>query len=136
MGYLLLAFLSMSSFGVYFFLVKILSIHIASPVIALIGNTVALLVIYSYLYFTKVPILPKRKIYIVYSLIISVPMTIVCLTLYLAIARGPVSIVMPIIGINSMVAVLLGISILREKVTVRKGLGVLLAVVAIVLLNL
>lgn len=136
MGYLLLTFISMSSFGVYYFLVKILSIHIPSPVIALISNAVALLVIYSYIYFTKVPILPKRKIYIVYSLIISVPISIGLIILYLAIERGPVSIVMPIIGINSMVAVLLGISILRERVTIRKGLGVLLAVAAIVLLSL
>ena len=136
MGYLVLAFLSMLSFGVYYLLVKILSMHIASPVIALISNAVALLVIYSYLYCTKVPILPKRRIYIVHTLIISVPASIVAITLYLAIARGPVSIVMPIIGINSMVAALLGISILREKVTVRKGLGILLAVAAIVLLNL
>ena len=126
----------MSSFGVYYFLVKILSIHIASPVIALISNAVALLVIYSYIYFTKAPILPKPKIYIVYSLIVAVPVSIGILFLYLAIERGPVSIVMPIIGINSMVAVLLGISILRERVTIRKGLGVLLAVAAIVLLSL
>ncbi len=136
MGYLFLTFLSMSSFGVYYFLVKILSIHIPSPVIALISNAVALLVIYSYIYFTKVPILPKHKIYIVYSLIISIPISIGLIILYLAIERGPVSIVMPIIGINSMVAVLLGISILRERVTIRKGLGVLLAVAAIVLLSL
>jgi transporter family protein len=126
----------MSSFGVYYFLVKILSTHIESPVIALISNAVALLVIYSYIYFTKIPILPKRKIYIVYSLIISVPISIGLIILYLAIERGPVSIVMPIIGINSMVAVLLGISILRERVTIRKGLGILLAVAAIVLLSL
>jgi transporter family protein len=126
----------MSSFGVYYFLVKILSTHIESPVIALISNAVALLVIYSYIYFTKIPILPKRKIYIVYSLIISVPISIGLIILYLAIERGPVSIVMPIIGINSMVAVLLGISILRERVTIRKGLGVLLAVAAIILLSL
>jgi len=136
MGYLLLTFLSTLSFGIYFFFVKILSIHIPSPIIALISNAVALLVIFSYLFFTKVPILPDRKKYIIYSLIISVPMAISVLTLYLAIDRGPVSIVMPILGINSMIAVLLGISILREKVTVRKGLGVLLAVSAIILLTL
>ena len=136
MGYLILAFLSMSSFGVYFYLVKILSVHIPSPVIALISNVVALLVIFSYLYSTKTPILPKRKKYIVYSLIISVPLAFHALTLYLAIDRGPVSVVMPIIGINSMIAVLLGISILREKVTVRKGLGILLAMSAIILLTL
>ncbi|MFC1914598.1 EamA family transporter [Chloroflexota bacterium] len=136
MGYLLLVSLSTASFGVYFFLVKILSIHIDSTVIALISNVVALLVIYTYSYFTKVPLLPKRKIYIVYSLIVSVPVSIGVLAFYLSIARGPVSIVMPIIGINSMVAVLLGTFILRERVTVRKGLGILLAVAAIVLLNL
>jgi transporter family protein len=136
MGYLFLTFLSMSSFGVYYFLVKTLSMHVSSPVIALISNAVALLVIYSYIFFTKVPILPKRKKYIFYSLIISVPIAIGILILYLAIERGPVSIVMPIIGINSMVAVLLGISFLREKVTIRKGLGVFLAIAAIILLSL
>ncbi len=136
MSYLFLAFLSMSFIGVYYFLVKILSEHIPSTVIALIGNAVALLVILSYIYFTKAPILPHRKKYIVYSLIVSVPIAISCLAIYLAIDSGPVSIVMPIIGINSMVAVLLSISILREKVTVRKGLGVLLALSAIILLSI
>ncbi|MFC1918280.1 EamA family transporter [Chloroflexota bacterium] len=136
MGYVFLAVLSMLSFGVYYFLVKFLSLHVPSSVIALIGNTVAFLVIYLYLYSTKTPVLPKRRIHIVYSLVISVPVVIGVLALYMAIARGPVSIVMPIIGINSMVTVILGISILRERVTVRKGFGVLLAVAAIVLLNL
>ena len=136
MSYLLLAFLSMSFIGVYYFLVKILSEHIPSPIIALISNAVALLVILSYVYFTKAPILPHRKKYVVYSLIISLPLAIGLIALYLAIEGGPVSIVIPIMGINSMVAVLLGFSILREKVTVRKGLGVLLAVSAIILLSI
>jgi transporter family protein len=64
-----------------------------------------------------------------------VPVAVGLIILYLAIERGPVSVVIPLIGLNSMVAVLLGIAILREKITLRKGLGVLLAVFAVVLLS-
>jgi transporter family protein len=135
MGYLFLAFLSMSFFGLYYFLVKILTEYISSLEIALISNVVALLFVYLYLYFSKSPILSHRKRDIALSLIISVPVAVGLIILYLAIERGPVSVVVPVIGLNSMVAVLLGIAILREKITLRKGLGVLLAVFAVVLLS-
>lgn len=135
MGHLFLAFLSMSFFGLYYFLVKILTEYISSLAIALISNVVALLFVYLYLYFSKSPILSHRKRDIALSLIISVPVAVGVIILYLAIERGPVSVVIPVIGLNSMVAVLLGIAILREKITLRKGLGVLLAVFAVVLLS-
>ena len=135
MGHLFLAFLSMSFFGLYYFLVKILTEYISSLAIALISNVVALLFVYLYLYFSKSPILSHRKRDIALSLIISVPVAVGLIILYLAIERGPVSVVIPVIGLNSMVAVLLGIAILREKITLRKGLGVLLAVFAVVLLS-
>ncbi len=135
MGHLFLAFLSMSFFGLYYFLVKILTEYISSLAIALISNVVALLFVYLYLYFSKSPILSYRKRDIALSLIISVPVAVGLIILYLAIERGPVSVVIPVIGLNSMVAVLLGIAILREKITLRKGLGVLLAVFAVVLLS-
>ena len=135
MGHLFLAFLSMSFFGLYYFLVKILTEYISSLAIALISNVVALLFVYLYLYFSKSPILSHRKRDVALSLIISVPVAVGLIILYLAIERGPVSVVIPVIGLNSMVAVLLGIAILREKITLRKGLGVLLAVFAVVLLS-
>ena len=135
MGHLLLAFLSMSFLGLYYFLVKILTEYISSPAIALISNVVALLFVYLYLYFSKSPILSHRKKDIALSLIISVPVAVGLIMLYLAIERGPVSVVIPVIGLNSMIAVLLGIAILREKITMRKGLGVLLAVFAVILLS-
>jgi len=125
----------MVSLGVYYFLVKLISTHVASPVILLIGTIIVFLVIYLYLYFTKTPILPKRKIYIVHSLLISIPLVIALLAFYLAIARGPVSIVMPVYGLNAMVTALLGILALREKVSVIRGLGLVLAIAAIALLS-
>jgi transporter family protein len=62
-------------------------------------------------------------------------MTVAVLTLYMAIAKGPVSVVMPIYGLNAMITALLGILVLHEPVSVPKVLGLVLAVVAIVLLS-
>ena len=135
MSYLLLSLISMVSMGVYYFLVKLLSVHVPSLVIILIGNMVLVPVIYIYLYFTQTSILPKRKIYTVYSLIIAIPMVIGLLAYYSAIARGPVSVVTPIYGLNAMATAFLGIFVLREKISVTRVLGLILAVAAIVLLS-
>jgi transporter family protein len=135
MGYLPLTFISMLSLGVYYFLVKIISVHVASPVILLIGTVVAFLVIYLYLYSTKTRMLPERKIYIARSLIISIPLVIALLMFYLALARGPISVVMPVYGLNAMVTAFLGIFISREKVSIRKWLGLVMAIAAIALLS-
>lgn len=135
MSYLPLALISMVSMGVYYFLVKLLSVHVSSLVIILIGTMVTIPVIYTYLFFTQKSILPKRKIYTFYALMVSIPMVISLFAYYSAIARGPVSIVTPIYGLNAMVTALLGIFVLREKISVMRVLGLILAVASIVLLS-
>ena len=135
MSYLPLVLTSMVSLGVYYFLVKLLSVHVSSLVIVLIGAMINIPVIYTYLFFTKTSILPKRKIYTVYALIISIPLVIGLLAYYSAIARGPVSVVTPIYGLNAMVTAFLGIFVIREKASVMRVLGLILAVAAIVLLS-
>ena len=135
MSYLPLVLTSMVSLGVYYFLVKLLSVHVPSLVIILIGNMIAVPVIYTFLFFTQTSILPKRKIYTVYSLIIAIPMVIALLAYYSAIAKGPISVVTPIYGLNAMVTAFLGIFVLREKVSVTRVFGLVLAVTAIVLLS-
>jgi len=135
MNYLPLALITMVGLGVHYFLAKLISPHISSPAIALLGAVVYFPVVLGYIYFTKTPIMPEQKVYILYAILIAIPMAIAVLTLYLAIARGPVSVVMPIYGLNAMVTALLGIIVLHEPVTVPKMVGLVLAVVAIVLLS-
>ena len=130
-----MAFISMVSLGVYYFLVKLLSVHVSSLVIILIGAMVTAPVLYTYLFFTQKSILPNRKIYTLYALIIAIPMIIGLIAYYSAIARGPVSVVTPIYGLNAMVTAFLGIFILREKVSTMRVLGLILAVASIVLLS-
>ena len=135
MNYLPLALITMVGLGVHYFLAKLISPHISSPVIAFLGGAVYFPVVLGYIYFTKTPIMPEQKIYVLYAILIAIPMAIGVLTLYLAIDRGPVSVVMPIYGLNAMVAALLGIIVLHELVTIPKIVGMVLAVIAIVLLS-
>ena len=136
MSYLPLTLISMVSLGVYYFLVKIISVHIASTVILFLGIIVFSVVAFTYLYITRTPIIPKRRIYLVHSFLVSVPLVIALLAIYIAIARGPVSVVLPVYGLNALVTAFLGIIVLREKVSLQRVLGLICAVSAIVLLSL
>jgi len=135
MNYLPLSLITMVCLGVHYFLAKLISPHISSPVIALLGGAIFFPLVFAYIYFTKTPIMPEQKVYIGYAILISIPMAIAILTLYLAIAKGPVSVVMPVYGLNAMVTVVLGIIVLHEPITATKVTGLVLAVVAIVLLG-
>ena len=135
MNYLSLVLITLVLLGVHYFLAKIISPHIAGSVIALAGCIVMIPVILAYIYFTKTPIIPEQKIYLGYALLIAVPAAIGILTLYMAIGRGPVSVVMPIYGLNGMMTAFLGILFLREAVSMERVLGLVFAVAAIMLLS-
>lgn len=60
-------------------------------------------------------------------------LTIGILAYYRALAAGPVSVVVPIFGLFLIASSVLGIVFLEETLTVRKGAGIVLAVVAVFL---
>lgn len=135
MGYLPLVLITMALLGVHYFLAKLISPHVTSPVIALTSCVVCIPILFAYIYFTSTPFIPENRLYLGYAFLIGIPLAIGILTLYMAIGRGPVSIVMPIYGLNAMITVALGILILHESLSPQRGIGVALAVVAIVLLS-
>ena len=135
MPYLALALTTMVLLGVHYFLAKVISPHIPSAVIALVSMIAFVPLLFGYLWFTKTPIMPEEPKYFWYAVLIGIPVAVGVLTLYMAIARGPVSVVMPIYGLNAMITVLLGILFLQEAVTVSKVAGLALAAGAIVLLS-
>jgi transporter family protein len=62
-------------------------------------------------------------------------LTVGILAYYRALALGPVSIVVPVFGLFLVTSSLVGIAFLGEELTTRKGLGVLLALVAVYLVT-
>jgi transporter family protein len=135
MGYLPLALITMVGLGVHYFLAKVLSPHISSPMIALLSTAVYFPLLIGYIFVTKTPVVPEQKAYIGYAILIGIPMAIAVLALYLAISKGPVSVVMPIYALNATVTAILGMAVLHEPVTLPKILGLVFAVAALVLLS-
>lgn len=135
MHYLPLALITLVLLGIHYFLAKLISPHIASPVIALASFIASIPILLAYIHFTNTPLIPKNGLYLGYAFLIGIPAAIGVLTLYMAIDRGPVSIVMPVYGLNAMITVLLGILILHEPLSLEKVLGLIFAVSAIVLLS-
>lgn len=135
MDYLPLTIIAMVLIGVHYFLVKLISPRVTSPTVAFLSCFLTAPVIYAYIYFTETPFVPEQEIYLGYTFLIVVLLAIAVLTLYMAIQRGPVSVVMPIYGLNAMITALLGILFLQEAVSVEKVLGLILAIAAVVLLR-
>jgi transporter family protein len=135
MHYLTLALVTLVFLGIHYFLAKLISPHVASPVIALACCTACIPPLIAYIYFTKTPFIPQNGLYLGLAFLIGLPAAIGILTLYMAIERGPVSIVMPIYGLNATMTAVLGIFILRESLSLEKAFGLILAVAAIILLS-
>ncbi|MFC1907894.1 EamA family transporter [Chloroflexota bacterium] len=135
MNYLPLVLITMVLFGIHYFFAKVVSSQVPISVVALAGSIVCIPVLLAYIWFNNIPLIPQNRVYIVYAFVIGIPLAIGILTLYMAIARGPVSVVMPIYGLNAMITVLLGILILHEPLSPQRIIGIILAISAIVLLS-
>ena len=125
----------MTLLGIHLFLVKVISQHVTVPTIVFFNQLLIVLALFFYIHITDTPFLPEENIYLGYAILISPLMAIGLITLYMAIQRGPISVVIPIYSLSAVITAILGISILEEVVTFEKVLGLFLAVVAIILLS-
>lgn len=121
--------------GIHYFLVKLISPYVVSPVVGLLSCLLVIPVIFAFIYFTETAIIPEQPIYLGYAFLIVVLLAVGVLTLYMAIQRGPVLVVMPIYGLNAMITASLSIIFLHETISVEKVLGLVFAIIAIVLLR-
>ena len=135
MDYIPLAIIAMTLLGIHFFLVKLMSRNIGGPAIALFAQLLIVVALACYIYFSDTPFLPEEGKYIVLTLLVSLFLAAGILTLYMAIERGQVSVVMPVFSLNVVITAILAILILEEAVTTEKISGLFLAILAIVLLR-
>ena len=121
--------------GIHYFFVKMISPHIPGPTVAFLSCAVAIPAAAVYIYLTGLPWVTGQAIFLGYTPLTSILMSVGILTLYVAIQKGPISVVMPIFSLNAMVTAILGIVILSEPISVERLLGLVLAMAAIVLLS-
>ena len=134
MGYLRWAILALLAYSAVAPLVNHASRGMPSTVVALVANGVLIVATAgvvatadtSVATFATHPRMP-------YALLAGGFLSVGILAYYRALATGPVSVVVPVFGLFLVTSSLLGVVFLDEPLTVRKGVGILLAVLAVVL---
>lgn len=131
-NYLIFAVIAILGFGAHDFLVKLLSVHMSATLIAGIAGTVGGICIM--IYALTQGMVPQVNKFTLYAVLIGILFGIGYAAYVLAIAKGPLSVAMPIVAMWFLIPVILGIIILHEGVTISKVAGIVMAGGAIFLL--
>ncbi len=131
-NYLIFAVIAVLGFGTHDFLVKLLSVHMSATLIAGIAGTVGGICIM--IYALTQGMVPQVNKFTLYAVLIGILFGIGYAAYVLAIAKGPLSVAMPIVAMWFLIPVILGIIILHEGVTISKVAGIVMAGGAIFLL--
>ncbi len=133
MTYLILAVLSMLLLGIELSLSRIAIGNIPPVSIALLRCIIASVIIGVYMAYQKIPVVASRLS--VYACLAGIFLGLGFIVYFNALARGPVSIVAPIMGLCVFLPAIVGIVALHEPFTVSKATGLALAGLAIILLS-
>ena len=133
MDYLTMTLLSMVLIGFNTFAVKLISQDLPPALLLVAKFGIGVIGLFIYLSYTKVPLVWNK--YVLYACLIGAWWSGIMVLYYTAIARGPLSIVIPIFSLNLIIPAILGIIFLHEPVTASKVLGLIFASLALVLLT-
>ncbi len=133
MDYLTLSLLSMVLIGFNTFAVKLVSEHLHPALILITKFGIGAVGLFFYLGYSKVPLVWNK--YIFYGCLIGAWWSGIMVLYYTAIARGPLSVVIPIFSLNLVIPAVLGFIFLNEPLTTSKIMGLAFACVSLVLLT-
>ena len=133
MDYLTLSLLSMVLIGFNTFAVKLVSHHLHPSIVLVTKFGVGFAGLLIYVHYTKVPFVFNK--YVGYGCLVGLWWSAIMVLYYTAIARGPLSVVIPIFNLNLVIPAILGMIFLNEAVTVSKVLGLIFATLAVLLLT-
>jgi transporter family protein len=133
MDYLTMTLLSMVLIGFNTFAVKLVSQNVPPALLLVTKFGIGVIGLLIYLSYTKIPFVWNK--HVLYVCLIGAWWSGIMVLYYTAIARGPLSIVIPIFSLNLIIPAILGFIFLHEPVTVSKVLGLIFACLALVLLT-
>ena len=133
MDYLTMTLLSMVLIGFNTFAVKLISQNLHPALLLVTKFGIGVIGLFIYLSYTKIPLVWNK--YVLYGCLIGAWWSGIMVLYYTAIARGPLSIVIPIFSLNLIIPAILGFIFLHEPVTASKVLGLIFACLALVLLT-
>jgi len=135
MNWLILSIITIISWGIMGLIVKLATKHTNWTQIYIITNTIifaAALIIY----ITQKPTITIGSTGFNYALAAGIISTIGTIAFYLAIQGGKAIIVIPLTSLYPVITVVLSYLILHEEITLTKGLGIILALIALILVSI
>ena len=133
MDYLTMTLLSMVLIGFNTFAVKLVSQNLPPALILVAKFGIGVVGLFFYLHYSKIPLVWNK--YILYGCLIGAWWSAIMVLYYTAIARGPLSVVIPLFNMNLIIPAILGFVFLNEAITISKILGLVFACLAVVLLT-
>ena len=133
MDYLTMTLLSMVLMGFNTFAVKLVSHNLPPALILVTKFSIGVIGLFFYLHYTKIPLVWNK--YILYGCFIGAWWSGIMVLYYTAIARGPLSVVIPLFNLSLIIPAILGFVFLNEAMTASKILGLVFACLAVVLLT-
>lgn len=135
-GYLTYSLVALAAYTLVSPLTKLATQDLSSDAVAAVTNgMLALAALAVTLYtgesITRTVTHPDR----VYVLAAGICLSVGIIAYYRALKAGPVSVVVPIFGMFLVTSSLVSIAFLNESLTLRKGVGIVLAVVAVLLVT-
>jgi transporter family protein len=132
-----LAIIAMGGYGVTAVLLKVVLRHIAPEVVLVATNTVLVAAALALMLYRHESLADSLSLGWPTALLFVTGLTLSLsiISYYLALSRGPASVVLPIFAMSFAVATVLGILFLGEDIKATKVVGVGLATVSIVLLT-
>jgi len=133
MDYLTMTLLSMVLIGFNTFAVKLVSQNLPPALILVAKFGIGVVGLFFYLHYSKIPLVWNK--YILYGCLIGAWWSGIMVLYYTAIARGPLSVVIPLFNMNLIIPAILGFVFLNEAITISKILGLVFACLAVLLLT-
>ncbi|HSR10183.1 MAG TPA: EamA family transporter [Thermodesulfobacteriota bacterium] len=133
MDYLTLSLLSMVLIGFNTFAIKLVAHHLHPALLLVTKFGIGVVGLFIYLSYTKIPLVWNK--YVLYGCLVGIWWSGIMVLYYTAIARGPLSVVIPIFNLNLVIPAVLGFIFLNEPVTMSKIFGLIFACLAVILLT-
>ncbi len=133
MDYLTMTLLSMVLMGFNTLSVKLVCEYLPPAMILATKFGIGTVGLFIYLHYTRLPIVWNK--YVLYGCLIGAWWSGIMVLYYTAIARGPLSVVIPVFSLNLVIPAVLGFIFLNEPMTASKILGLIFACLALILLT-
>jgi len=115
------------------FAVKLVSQYLPPALILVTKFGIGVVGLFFYLHYSKIPLVWNK--YMLYGCLVGAWWSGIMVLYYTAIARGPLSVVIPLFNMNLIIPAILGFIFLNEAITISKILGLVFACLAVVLLT-